>query len=136
MVSGTVPTHCSLNLWKGTKIKLSPGKPRSISYAYWLFQADSGVRECSGDASTSQESLAPSGSAVNAMENHFTLSETPNQPRIVSFPSVTFGKSSVRRSFQSSWFVRWPWLYWNDSLGSVVCHVCLRASEAGLLHSD
>ena len=72
-------------------------------------------------------------SAVNAMENDFTLSETPNQPRLVSFP---FGKSSKRRSVQSSWFDKGPWLHWNDSLGSVFCLVCLRASKAGSKSCD
>ena len=41
---------------------------------------------------------------------------SPNQPRNISFPKVTFGKAKpVLRAFNASWFDKWGWLHWDES---------------------
>ena len=56
------------------------------------------------------------------------VGEKPNQPTSFAFPKREFGKARiVKRSFQSSWFARWPWLHYDCSRDSAFCHVCVKA---------
>ncbi len=58
----------------------------------------------------------------------------PHQPQGFPFPKREFGKKNVvRRSFQSSWFGRWPWIHYMEATDSVVCIICARASREGKL---
>ena len=44
------------------------------------------------------------------------LKSTPHQPRNVTFPKVSFGKSKVvLGSFNASWFDKWGWLHWDEA---------------------
>ena len=35
----------------------------------------------------------------------------------------------VKRSFQASWFSRWPWLHYNEDNDTVLCFTCLKADQ-------
>ena len=62
------------------------------------------------------------------------IGDQPYHPRRVSFPKVSFGRSSITvRSFQAVWFDKWKWLHWDNSTESVYSHICLRALRAGTL---
>ena len=88
------------------------------------------------DASTSQESSATAVSPVGITCHLELIPDKPNQPQLAYFPRVTFGKGSIKRSFQSSWFDKWPWLHWNESHESVLCHhVCIQVVKAGTLRA-
>ena len=68
------------------------------------------------------------------------IPDKPHQPRGVPFPKRDYGETNVaKRSFQPSWFDKWPWLHYceeNDCV-HVVCHTCLLAkSEKKLLWSS
>lgn len=56
------------------------------------------------------------------------LPPTPNQPGpSFKFPKRSFGiKSVVHRSFQHSWFSKWPYLHYNEAADTVYCHTCLK----------
>ena len=63
------------------------------------------------------------------MKMDLNLPDKPHQPRIVNFPKRNFGKTKVvKRSFQSCWFDKWPWLHYNESDDSVLCYTCAKAS--------
>ena len=87
------------------------------------------------DASTSQENSTTAVSPVGITCHLELIPDKPNQPQLASFPKVSFGKGSKKRSFQSSWFDKWPWLHWNESHESVLCHVCIQAVKAGTLRA-
>ncbi len=51
---------------------------------------------------------------------------TPHQSHDFEFPKLSFGKNKpVLRSFQSSWFSKWPFLHYDEANDSVYCHTCL-----------
>ena len=64
--------------------------------------------------------------------------DKPHQPRGFPFPKLEYGKTNVaKRSFQPSWFDKWPWLHYCEENDSVVCHISLLAkSEKKLLWSS
>ena len=53
--------------------------------------------------------------------------DSPHQPEPdFAFPKRSFGKKTVvKRSFQHSWFNKWPFLHYNESTDTVLCHTCL-----------
>ena len=93
------------------------------------------VSTSTNDASTSQQSSATIVSSVGITCHLELIPDKPNQPRLASFPQVSFGKGSKKQSFQFSWFDKWPWLQWSESHGSVLCHVCIQAVKAGTLRA-
>ena len=57
------------------------------------------------------------------------LPDEAHQPRSFNFPKKSFGKTKpVKRSFQPSWFDKWPWLHYNESDDSVLCFTCAQAN--------
>ena len=61
------------------------------------------------------------------METNQDLSDEAHQPKKFNFPKREFGKTKViKRSFQPSWFEKWPWLYYNESEDSVLVILVLR----------
>ena len=63
------------------------------------------------------------------MEGNQDLPEKAHQPRKFNFPKREFGKSKlVKRSFQSSWFDKWPWLHYNENEDTVICYTCAQAA--------
>lgn len=61
----------------------------------------------------------------------------PHQPLNFPFPKREFGKTTiVRRSFQPSWFSKWPWLHYLEERDAVLCHTCARASSEGKLQTS
>ena len=36
-------------------------------------------------------------------------------------------ESAVRRSFQTAWFDKWPWLHYREENDSMLCCTCLKA---------
>ena len=79
-------------------------------------------------------SLARSGQgqyfeSYSSMETNQDLSDEAHQPKKFNFPKREFGKTKVIMwSFQPSWFEKWPWLHYNESEDSVLCHTCAKAS--------
>ena len=53
----------------------------------------------------------------------------PHHPDLTfKFPKRSFGKKKpVYRSFQSAWFVQWPFLHYDQSKDPVYCHTCALA---------
>ena len=69
---------------------------------------------------------ASSSQSVSDTDSIFP--EIPHQPRAFHFPKREFGKNSaVRRSFQTAWFDKWPWLNYREENDSVSCYTCLKA---------
>lgn len=53
---------------------------------------------------------------------------SPNQPKNISFPKVSFGKAKpVLRAFNASWFDKWGWLHWDESSERAFCYTCVCA---------
>ena len=56
------------------------------------------------------------------------ISAKPHQPVSFEFPERDFGKQVVaKRSCQSAWFAKWPWLHYREGDDSVFCHTCVKA---------
>ena len=56
------------------------------------------------------------------------LGDKPNHSKSFSFPKRKFGdKKPTYRSFQSSWFEKWPWLTYNETDDKAFCFVCIKA---------
>ena len=63
-----------------------------------------------------------------------TLGDQPNQPTAFSFPKRDFGKKNpVSRSFQASWFRKWPWLHYDQTNDRAFCFTCMKALKLGNL---
>ena len=57
-----------------------------------------------------------------------SIGERPHQPITFHFPHREFGQKAVtKRSFQTKWFSKWPWLHYNEENDSVFCFHCIRA---------
>ncbi len=39
----------------------------------------------------------------------------------------------VKRSFQASWFDKWPWLHYNEVYDTVICFICMAAVQQNKL---
>lgn len=64
------------------------------------------------------------------------IGEEPFQPRDIAFPQRSYGvKEVVKRSFQPKFFDLFPWAHWDTPSERIFCHVCVRASRAGLITS-
>ena len=72
---------------------------------------------------------ASSGSSAAPIE----VGNKPHQPRNIQFPARFGIAQPTYRSFQAKWFDKFPWLHWDDRTESCFCHLCLKASQAGLL---
>ena len=60
------------------------------------------------------------------------VGDKPNQPSSFNFPKRKFGATKpVFRSFQSSWFNKWPWLHYDQAEDRVFCHACVQALKKG-----
>ena len=60
------------------------------------------------------------------------IGDQPNQPSSFVFPKKKFGdKHPVYRSFQSSWFKKWPWIHYDQTSDKAFCFVCAKASKVG-----
>ena len=58
--------------------------------------------------------------------------DKPFQPRHLSFPPRSFGKTSpVSRSFQASWFNHFTWIHYNVGLDGAFCFTCCKAVKTG-----
>ena len=60
------------------------------------------------------------------------MPDKPCQPHHLSFPFRSFGKNApVNRSFQVSWFNRFPWIHYELDQDAVYCFVCCKAVKEG-----
>ena len=65
------------------------------------------------------------------------LPDAPHHPKDFIFPKRSFGVSKqVLCSVQSSWFVSWPFLHYNEGLDVVYCHICITALKLNLIKSS
>ena len=55
----------------------------------------------------------------------------PYQPRNITFPKTQY--KEYKRSFQSSWFDRFPWLHYNVVNDAAYCFTCVRAASENLI---
>ena len=65
--------------------------------------------------------ICQSSKAIESVEN------SKHQPGPeFKFPKRSFGKKDiVHRSFQHSWFLKWPFLHYSEASDAVYCHTCL-----------
>ena len=53
---------------------------------------------------------------------HVVVATGPDQPQLFNFCKRSFeSKKVVKRSFQPSWFTRWPFLHYDKSTDAVFC---------------
>lgn len=75
-----------------------------------------------------------SGSAEVGTHDRMAAREDdkPYQPRM-KFPGRRFGGETFERSFQYGWFDKWKWLHYIRESDSVICFICAKATDKGLL---
>ena len=55
----------------------------------------------------------------------------------IDFPKRSFGKKKpVHGSFQSAWFERWKWIYYDSSVDRAYCFPCMKALKEQKLSSN
>jgi len=61
----------------------------------------------------------------------------PHQPRTISFPKHSFGKTRVVQvAFKATWFDKWSWINYDESTDNAFCHICVKAEEDGKLKAN
>ncbi|XP_071522625.1 LOW QUALITY PROTEIN: uncharacterized protein Atac2 [Panulirus ornatus] len=81
-------------------------------------------------------SLRVFGSGASGLLHIPSVGNTPHQPKTAAFPKRVFGKANpVARSFQPSWFHRWPWIHYDEANDRAFCHVCVKAYTQNLISS-
>ena len=64
-----------------------------------------------------------------SFEESSDIPPVPHHPNeLFKFPMRSFGKAKiVERSFQPTWFVKWPFLHYDEVADHVFCHTCMKA---------
>ena len=59
-----------------------------------------------------------------------------HQPNPFHFPQHEFGRPPhvTKQSFQSSWFAKWKWLYYNEEEDAAYYLYCTKAYQQNKLH--
>ncbi len=61
----------------------------------------------------------------------------PHQPLNFRFPKRRCGvKKVMERSFQPSWFEKWPFLHYDESKNVVLCHTCMQGFKMKLMKTS
>ena len=69
--------------------------------------------------------------------NSLDVQDKPHQPEGFSFPYRQFVKKNVvKRNFQSNWFTKWPWLYYNEDQDTAFCHTCMKVKAEKKLQAS
>ena len=69
-------------------------------------------------------------SSKSSSEVKGKIRDQANQPLSFTFPKRRFEKKRpVYRSFQSSWFKKWPWIHYDQDNDKAFCFVCIKASK-------
>ena len=69
------------------------------------------------------------------MATSASFPEQAHQPRLYPFPKRSFGNQvPAQRSFQPSWFDKWPWLHYLESSDAVLCITCAQARSHSKLN--
>lgn len=68
-------------------------------------------------------------------DNLSSLSE-PYQPQNISFPKTQYNVKGFKRSFQSAWFERFPWLHYDIEKDAAFCFICIKALNAKAICSS
>ena len=64
------------------------------------------------------------------------FSEKPYQPDKFNFPKRSYGKKQpVKRAFQPSWFSRWKWLHYEESIDAAFCLKKIRGEKISALRA-
>ena len=68
----------------------------------------------------------------NIIDRNIVLPHIPDHPHHPAttfiYPKHEFGKKNVvKRSFQPSWFTKWPWLHYCEDIDVVFCCICILA---------
>lgn len=94
-------------------------------------------RRTNEEATTTPTATTPTTTAPTNPENNFkeTTSDPskPNQPRSLSFPKTTFGKDPKQRSFNPTWFDKFPWLHYDQNKDAAFCFTCLSALRKSMI---
>ena len=57
----------------------------------------------------------------------FDVPERPHQPKQFQFPKCSFGQKTT--VYRSEWFLKWPFLHYDESCDTVFCHTFLLACK-------
>ena len=82
--------------------------------------------------STSSSVQATSIEAENRSAHIKFLTE-PNKPQNFKFPARTLGNQNFKRSFQSSWFDKFKWLYYDADSDSAFGFTCIKALQHNMI---
>ena len=80
-------------------------------------QCSAGVQSTS--ESDSEGEVRPCNDGASYTEGSSNSYMRPYKPKYKVFP-----KTNETRSFQQSWFKKWPWLEWDEEKESAFCHPC------------
>ena len=82
---------------------------------------------------------------VNISIPHVNQTETPTvnttppnepfQPANFNYPARTYGNDKRERYFQSSWFVKFPWLHYDAHIDKAFCFTCMNAIRKNMISS-
>ena len=101
------------------------GKPTiELNYVFDM-HAHSHAEGCSSE-------YVPMGRNHSEVQDSFLpeLGDKPNHPKTFMFPKRKFGdKKPTYRSFQSSWFKKWPWITYNETEDKAFCFACIKAVQ-------
>lgn len=80
--------------------------------------------------------IRPDGRASMATKGSIaTLPAHPHQPTTYQYPKKEFGKKIVvKRSFQPSWYNKWPWLHYIEAQDAEFCVIRAKASLKRKIH--
>lgn len=62
-------------------------------------------------------------------EKETQFSITKNQPKNITFPKTLFGNKE--RSFNTSWYFKFPWIHYDVTSDAVFCFTCMKAHKKG-----
>ena len=87
---------------------------------------------CSTSAACRYPSASPVISNMAASESVvLDVGDESYQPATFSFPKRKFGETRpVYRSFQAVWFMKWPWIHYDQVNDRTFCFTCGRASRS------
>ena len=61
----------------------------------------------------------------------FAFIVKPNQAKLLSFPKHSFGKKNVmQRAFKPSWFYKWKWIHYDETINAAFCLLLQALSSA------
>jgi len=73
-----------------------------------------------------------SSTEVAQAEELIAIGDKPNQPRLKSYPKRSFGVKNIsHRSFQATWYDKWRWIHYDQTIDKAYCYTCVLAVKQG-----